>query len=115
MAHSIEHGEIWQKNQSSRTLQYLRTRHGALRLVLVLQPKVSLALMMFFEPFDKKREHWKFRRGWIYISMSGLGPPPGPGGLPLGFDAAITSSIRKIIDDASVAALITCSFTFSGS
>jgi hypothetical protein len=42
-------------------------------------------------------------------------PPPGGGALSLDLDAAITSSILKIIDDASVAALITCSLTFSGS
>jgi len=44
-------------------------------------------------------------------------PPsaPAPAAGVLVLDAAITSSMRSIILDTSVAALITCSFTANGS
>ena len=49
------------------------------------------------------------------MSIPDMSPPgpPGPGGLGIsfGFDAAITSSMRSIMQAASVAALMTCSFT----
>ena len=53
-----------------------------------------------------------------YISIPGIPPIPGgpPGGVELwDFDAAITSSIRRIMQAASVAALTICSFTARGS
>jgi putative transposase len=57
---------------------------------------------------------WTFYMSMSPIPPMPLGPLPGLG-VSLGFDAAITSSIRSIMHAASVAAFITCSLTASGS